>query len=73
MSRQKRALDYYGAKNGKQPFRDWFDSLRDKKTQARIQIGIDRLEDGNPGSCEPVGAGVFELSAFILDRLASRS
>ena len=61
MSGPRITVDYYETLTGKQPYREWFDSLRDKKTQARIQIRVDRLEDGNPGKCEPVGSGVMEL------------
>lgn len=61
MSGQKVVINYYEAQSGRFPFRDWFDSLKDKKTQARVQIAVDRLEDGNPGKCESVGAGVYEL------------
>lgn len=27
----------------------------------KIQVRVDRLEDGNPGKCDPVGLGVMEL------------
>jgi putative addiction module killer protein len=43
------------------PFDDWLDGLRDAKGRARIEIRLDRLEQGNFGDCEPVGEGVFEL------------
>lgn len=42
-------------------FADWIDSLTDLRAQARIQIRIDRLMNGNPGDVEPVGEGVSEL------------
>jgi len=42
-------------------FDKWLKGLRDARAQARIQIRLDRLEDGNPGVVEPVGEGVSEL------------
>jgi putative addiction module killer protein len=40
---------------------DWFESLRDRKARARIDIRIRRLAIGNPGDVKPVGQGVSEL------------
>ena len=40
---------------------EWFESIRDKNTQNRIDKRLERLEDGNFGDCQSVGAGVFEL------------
>lgn len=42
-------------------FADWIDSLTDLRAQARIQLRIDRLMNGNPGDVKPVGEGVSEL------------
>ena len=42
-------------------FAVWFESLSDRQVRARIQVRIDRLQDGNPGDVAPVGAGVSEL------------
>lgn len=38
-------------------FSDWFDSLRDRQAQARINIRIRRLSLGNHGDVKPVGGG----------------
>ena len=54
-------LQYYRTPNGKQPFTEWFESIRDKNTQNRIDKRLERLEDENFGDCQPVGGGVFEL------------
>ncbi len=54
-------IQYYRAPNGRQPFTEWFTSIRDKNTQNRIDKRLERLEDGNIGDCQSVGAGVFEL------------
>ena len=42
-------------------FNTWFAGLRDKQAAARIQMRIDRTEDGNFGDCAPVGEGVSEM------------
>ena len=42
-------------------FVNWFESLRDRRAKARVQMRIDRIEMGNFGDVAPVGAGVNEL------------
>jgi putative addiction module killer protein len=56
-----RELRVYETPSGKAPFDDWLDGLRDTKGQSRIQVRLDRLEQGNLGDCKPVGEGVLEL------------
>jgi putative addiction module killer protein len=34
-------------------------------TRLRVRRRLDRLELGNPGDCEPVDDGVFELRLFF--------
>ena len=42
-------------------FDAWFAGLKDRQAVRRIQVRIDRAEDGNFGDCEPVGEGVSEM------------
>lgn len=42
-------------------FDAWFAGLKDMQAVRRIQVRIDRAEDGNFGDCEPVGEGVSEM------------
>jgi putative addiction module killer protein len=39
----------------------WFEQLRDNQVKRRIQMRIDRAEDGNFGDCKPVGQGISEM------------
>ena len=47
--------------NGREPFEEWLDSLRDKKAQAIILERLNRLRLGNFGDCRHLGEGVYEL------------
>ncbi len=62
---RKRELIVYEAVDGKTPFVDWIDDLRDRKGRAFIRARLDRLEHGNAGKCEPVGEGVYELKIYF--------
>lgn len=42
-------------------FEAWFEALRDRPARARIQVRIDRAEEGNFGDCKAIGAGVSEM------------
>ena len=42
-------------------FDDWFSGLKDAHAARRVQVRIDRAEDGNFGDCEPIGEGVSEM------------
>ena len=51
----------YTTTNGKAPFSNWLNGLRDMSGRAIIRTRINRLRLGNFGDCKPVGNGVFEL------------
>ena len=38
-------------------FDDWFTKLKDQQAKRRIQVRIDRVEDGNFGDTERGGSG----------------
>lgn len=61
MEAQEREVDYYERADGKQPFRDWFLSLKDKTARNKIDARIRRVEMGNLGYCKSVGKDVMEL------------
>lgn len=51
----------FQAGDGKEPFTDWLNSIRDRQAQARIRVRLRRLEAGLFGDCDSVGEGVLEL------------
>ncbi len=61
MEAKSKRIKTYVRPNGKSPFEDWLQDLRDKAAQAKIFTRIDRLRFGNFGDCKSVGGGVFEL------------
>ena len=56
-----RKLQAYRTSNGREPFTEWYDSIRDEDIQNRIERRLDRIISGNFGDYRSVGAGVFEL------------
>ena len=57
----KKEIRIYKTKEEKEPFLEWFRSLRDKLVKTRICDRLDRVELGNLGDYKMVGEGVFEL------------
>jgi putative addiction module killer protein len=51
----------YLARNGRDPFSEWFAGLADVHAKARVRDRIDRLSQGNFGDCKPLGGGLCEL------------
>ncbi len=54
----------YADDNGREPFTEWIDSLRDVQGRRFILRRINKLKNGTYGDCEPVGEGVSELRVF---------
>ena len=52
---------HYHTTDGGCPFVEWFDSLRDRRAQLRIDARLARVELGNFGDAKGVGDGVLEL------------
>lgn len=61
MEETPRELIIYETEQGKAPFSEWLDSLRDRSARARIRKRLDRVELGNLGDYKAVGEGVYEL------------
>lgn len=56
-----RNLELYVTPDGKTPFTEWLEALRDIKGRAKIRVRLDRLRLGNLGDCKSLGEGVSEL------------
>lgn len=54
-------LKIYDTAEGKRPYSEWLQKLRDVTTVARIRARIDRIEEGNLGQYKALGTGLFEL------------
>lgn len=61
MSQKRVAIYYRDSKSGKEPAKEWLDSMRDRVGQTRIYVRIERAESGNFGDYKSVGDGVMEL------------
>jgi len=46
-------------------YRDWINGLKDRAGRARIQVRVDRLVHGNPGSHRNLPDGVSELKIDV--------
>jgi putative addiction module killer protein len=55
----------YQREDGREPFTEWLDAVRDKVAQARIRVRLRQVQAGNFGDCEPVGEGVIELRVHV--------
>lgn len=51
----------YVAADGRNPFREWFHSLKDIRARARIRVRLNRIRLGDFGDSRSVGEGVHEL------------
>ena len=59
--REPREIRNYLTADGRSPFEEWFNALRDRQARKRIRLRLDRLKLGNLGDCKSIGQGVFEL------------
>ena len=57
----RKSLEIYRDARGWEPFTEWYKTISDLRTQARIRNRLRRVETGNLGNCKPVGQGVAEL------------
>ena len=57
----KKELRTYRTKEGKEPFIEWLESLKDISGRAHITNCLNRIVLGNYGDYKSVGEGVLEL------------
>lgn len=61
MQKGPKEIVYFELSEGRYPFREWREELKDAVARNKIDARLMRLELGNPGDWRSVGAGVFEL------------
>lgn len=61
MEAQPREIQNYLTVDGRSPFEEWLDSLRDNRARAKIRNRLKRVELGNLGDYRSVGEGACEL------------
>lgn len=54
-------IEIYETPFGRCPFDEWFESIRETGTKAKILTRLDRLKMGNFGDCKALGDGISEL------------
>lgn len=54
-------IKIYATENGKEPFREWLDSLKDVDTRALVFQRLQRIRLGNFGDCKPIAEGLWEF------------
>jgi putative addiction module killer protein len=56
-----REVQVFVLPDGKSPFDEWIEGLKDRTGRAKIQTRLDRVAEGNLGDHGAVGEGVSEL------------
>ncbi len=54
----------YQTEDGRSPFAQWLEGLRDRGARARIDARLARARLGNLGDYRAVGEGVYELRSY---------
>jgi putative addiction module killer protein len=57
-------LREYLTADGRSPFGDWLEGLRDRRARARIDTRLARVRLGHLGDSHALGDGVYELRVF---------
>ncbi len=65
MANESKTLRIYSTSEGRKPFQEWIDSLRDYDARARILVRLDRVRLGSLGDWKSVGEDVQELRIDI--------
>ena len=61
MEVEPREIQIYSTADGKIPFTEWLNSLKDRKGRVIIKERLKRVAAGNLGDYRSVGEGVYEL------------
>ncbi|MGH3183810.1 MAG: type II toxin-antitoxin system RelE/ParE family toxin [Streptosporangiaceae bacterium] len=55
----------YQGEDGREPFTEWLEGLRDKTAQARVRVRLRQMQAGNFGDWGALGTGVIELRVHL--------
>jgi putative addiction module killer protein len=61
MEVKERKIKILTLPNGKSPFVEWLETLRDKSLRLAVDSRLTRIWDGNFGDHKSLGEGLFEL------------
>ena len=61
MEAQPREIQNYLTADGRSPFQEWLDSLKNLNAKVKIEKRLERVASGNLGDYRSVGAGVYEF------------
>ena len=61
MNHHEREIRIYQTRDGRFPFSEWFERLRDQKSKQVIDSRLARVRLGNLGDARSLGAGLYEL------------
>lgn len=61
MEATPKIVEIYVTSDGKRPFIDWLNSLKDVVVKAKLLKRVERIQAGNLGDYKSVGKGVCEL------------
>ncbi|MBW4509610.1 MAG: hypothetical protein KME64_24305 [Scytonematopsis contorta HA4267-MV1] len=59
-----KTLKVYQTLDGKEPYTEWLESLKDYTIRARILRRLERLKQGNYGDCKSVGSQYCSVKDF---------
>jgi len=54
-------INEYTDENGKSPYAEWLEGLRDARAKAKVIMQVDKMELGLFGDSQPIGEGLSEL------------
>ena len=56
-----RQVEEYLTTDGRSPFSEWLNGVKEARARARVRVRLDRLSLGNFGDCKSLGEGIHEL------------
>lgn len=61
LAAQPHEIEEYLTADGRSPFGEWLDRLRDRDARVRIRVRLDRVNLGGFGDVKSLGGGLHEL------------